>query len=72
MDRLNWIPAVSFNATEKMNFILLFSESRRLLCHKNLISMIISWGQYLSPLIMDESWCHWYQNEPGQARIPKI
>ena len=61
-----------FKCYIKMIFILLFSEMRRLLCNKKLIIRIISWGPYFSPLIMDESWCHWCQNDPGQARILKI
>ena len=61
-----------FSCYRKGVFILLFSESHRLLCNKNWINTTISWGQYFSPLIMDESWCHWYQNDPGQARILKI
>ena len=34
--------------------------------------MIISWGKYLSPLIMDESWCHQYQNASKDSANIKI
>ena len=43
-----------------MVFILLFSESHRLLCNKNLIDTTISWGQFLTQQILNESWSHWY------------
>ena len=54
METLNWIPAASFHATENWFFILLISESQILLCNKNQIDTIIFWGQYFSPLILDE------------------
>ena len=56
----------------KMVFILLFSESRRLLCNKNLSYATISWGQFLTQQILDESWSHWYQNDPEGPEILKI
>ena len=33
---------------QKNGFILLFSESHRLLCNKNLSDTTISWGQFLT------------------------
>ena len=61
-----------FSCYRKMVFILLISEFCRLLCNKNQIDMIISWGQYFSSLILDESCSHWYQNDPEGPRILKI
>ena len=61
-----------FYCYRKINFILLFTESHRSLCHKIYLNPINSWGQYLSPLILDESWFQWYQNYPEQVRILKI
>ena len=49
---------------QKNGFILLISGMCRLICNKNQIDMTISWGQYFSPLILDESWSHLYQNDP--------
>ena len=56
----------------KMDFILLINELCRLLCNKNQIDMTLSWGQYFSLLILDESWSHWHQNDPGDPEILKI
>ena len=44
-----------FSCYGEMAFILLISESQRLICNKNQIDTTISWGQYFSPLILDES-----------------
>ena len=66
---------MSFCATEKWFFILLVSVMHRLLCNKNQIDQIdmtISRGQYFSPLILDESWSIWYQNDPEGAEILKM
>ena len=52
--------------------LLLISELHRLLCNKNQIDMTISWRQYFSSLILDESWSHWYQNDPEGPRILKV
>ena len=49
---------------QKMNFILLISESCRLLWNKFWIDTIISWEQYLFPLIIGGFCCNWYQSVP--------
>ena len=56
----------------KIILILLISESRGVICNKNQIDTTISWGQYFSPLILDESWSHWYHSDPGHPRILEI
>ena len=55
-----------------MVFILLISETHRLPCNKNLNHTTISWGQFLTQQILDESWIRWYHSDPEGARILKI
>ena len=54
-----------------MIFILLISKSHRLLSNKNLNHTTISWGQFLTQRILDESWIHWYHSDPEGLKHPE-